>query len=57
MVFVIVVDAVAVGAEDDALLFDFFVRLRVAAVFNQTVDVFLVGVVGVYVMKVEYGGV
>lgn len=57
MVFVVMVDAVAVGAEDDALLLDFFVRLRVTAVFNQAVDVFLVGVVGVDVMEIKYGGV
>lgn len=57
MVFIVVVDAVAVGAEDDAAFFDFFVGGGVAFVLNQLVYALFVWVVPVYVVKIEYGGV
>ena len=56
-VLVVVMDAVAVGAEDDALLFDFFVRGGKAFAVYKFIYALLVRVVGVYVVEIEYGGV
>jgi hypothetical protein len=54
---VVVVDAVAVSAEDDALLFNFFIRGCKALAVYQFIYALLVRVVRVYVVKVEDGGV
>ena len=53
--FFVVVYAVAVGAEDYALLLYLFVRQRVAAVLYQLVHMLLVGVVAVDVVEVDDG--
>lgn len=55
--FVVVVDAVAVGAEDYAALFDFFVSGGKSFFVYKLVDALLVRVVGVYVVEIKYGGV
>lgn len=55
--FVVVVDAVAVGAQDQTLFFHFFVRGGESFAVYKFVHALFVWVVGVHVVEIEYGGV
>lgn len=56
-VLVVVVDAVAVGAEDYAAFFNFFVGSGEAFAVYEFIHALFVRVIGVHVMEIEYGGV